>query len=316
MIYINVLYGNIFSRAIFKNNAFLQLSIRFLMGCLMDLQSYLKERKEMVEKALDRYLPPASTYPQSLHKAMRHSIFAGGKRLRPILAISVGELLGVDKEDMMATACALEMTHTALLILDDLPCMDDAALRRGKPCCHKVYGEDIANLAATSLILKAIEIVEDIEVAHEIANCLGSEGVAGGQAVDLETMNSKVDFETLKYIHEHKTGALFVGAVKAACIKAKAPEKEAKALLEYAENLGLLFQIKDDLLDIESTPEELGKDTQKDEKKNTFVTHFGVNKSREMMKEYLWDAIKALSVFEGKAEILADIARFVAERRS
>ena len=282
----------------------------------MDLHSYLGERKILVEKALDKYLPSANAYPQSLHKAMRHSIFAGGKRLRPIIAITVAELLGIDREEVMATACALEMTHTSLLILDDLPCMDDATMRRGKPCCHKVYGEGIAAMAAVSLILRALEIVEDVDVAHEIANCLGSEGVAAGQTVDLETMNSKVDFETLKYIHDHKTGALFVGAVKAACIKAKAPERETKALLEYAENLGLLFQIKDDLLDIESTPEELGKDTGKDEKKNTFVTHYGVNKSREMMKEYLWNAIKALSVFEGRAEILADIARFVAERRS
>ncbi|PIN85963.1 hypothetical protein COV19_07135 [Candidatus Woesearchaeota archaeon CG10_big_fil_rev_8_21_14_0_10_44_13] len=282
----------------------------------MELQSYLKERKELVEKSLNRFLPPESAYPQSLHKAMRHSIFAGGKRIRPIIALAVAELFGVDKEDMMATACALEMTHTALLILDDLPCMDDATIRRGKPCCHKVFGEDIADLAAISLILRAIEIVDDIDVAHEISSCLGSQGVAGGQTVDLETMNKKIDFETLKYIHEHKTGALFIGAVKAACIKAKAPEKEAKALLRYAENLGLVFQIKDDLLDIESTPEELGKDTQKDEKKNTFVTHYGAEKSREMMKNYMWDAIKALSVFEGKAEILGEIARFVVDRRN
>ncbi|MFC1734127.1 polyprenyl synthetase family protein [candidate division KSB1 bacterium] len=282
----------------------------------MDLQNYLKERKELVEAALDKHLLPSNTYPESLHKAMRHSIFAGGKRLRPILAIAVAELLGTKADDVMATACALEMTHTALLILDDLPCMDDATIRRGKPCCHKVYGEDVADLAAISLILRAVEIVEDIDVVHEISACLGSEGVAGGQTIDLETMNKKTDFETLKYIHEHKTGALFVGAIKASCIKAKADEEKTKALIDYAENLGLMFQIKDDLLDVESTPEELGKDTQKDEKKNTFVTHFGVEKSREMMKQYMWDAIKALKAFEGKAEILADIARFVAERRT
>lgn len=280
----------------------------------MDLQGYMRGKKELVEKALDKYLPSATTYPVSLHKAMRHSIFAGGKRIRPIIAIAVAELLGLEEEQIMPTACALEMTHTALLILDDLPCMDDATMRRHKPCCHKVYGEDIASLAAMCLILKAVEIIDNLDVAKEIAKCLGSEGVGGGQAVDLESQNKKVDIDTLKYIHEHKTGALFVGAVKAACIKAKADEQKKKALLEYAEKLGLVFQIKDDLLDIESTPEELGKDTKKDEKKNTFVTHYGPKEAREMMKQYMWDAIKALSVFEGKAEILADIARFVVER--
>src|SRR3989344_246657 len=117
----------------------------------MDLHSYLKERKELVEKALDKFLPSGNTYPQSLHKAMRHSIFAGGKRLRPVIAIAVAELLGIDREEVMATACALEMTHTSLLILDDLPCMDDATMRRGKPCCHKVYGEGIAILASLGL---------------------------------------------------------------------------------------------------------------------------------------------------------------------
>ena len=280
----------------------------------MDLRSYFAEKKEKVEKALNSYLPPETTYPQSLHKAMRHSIFAGGKRIRPIMTIAIAELLGLGERDIMPTACALEMTHTSLLILDDLPCMDDATMRRHKPCCHKVFGEETAILASICLILRAFEIVDDLEVSKEIARRLGSEGVGGGQQIDLESQGKKIDFDTLKYIHEHKTGALFIGAVRAACIKAKAPERETKALLEYAEKLGLVFQIKDDLLDIESTPEELGKDTKKDEKKNTFVSHYGPKEAREMMKQYMWDAIKALSVFEGKAEILSDIARFVVER--
>ncbi|MFO8015695.1 MAG: polyprenyl synthetase family protein [Candidatus Woesearchaeota archaeon] len=282
----------------------------------MELQEYLKERKKLVDEALDRFLPEKNDYPPALHKAMRHSIFAGGKRLRPIIALAVADLLGFDRKEMMATACALEMTHTSLLILDDLPCMDDANMRRHKPCCHKEYGEDIAILASTSLVFRAFEIVDDTEASREIAVCLGSKGVCGGQAVDLEFMNKDTDAEILEYIHDHKTGALFVGAVKAACAKAKAPEDKKEALVDYAKKLGLMFQIKDDLLDTESTSEELGKDTNKDGKKNTFVTHYGAEKAREMMKKNMWDAIKALQPFEGEAEILVEIARFVGDRRN
>ncbi|MCX8147165.1 MAG: polyprenyl synthetase family protein [Candidatus Woesearchaeota archaeon] len=280
------------------------------------LIEYMRGKKELIEKALNHYLPPATERPDSLHKAMRHSIFAGGKRIRPIIAMAVAELLGVKEEDIIPTACALEMTHTALLILDDLPCMDDATMRRHKPCCHKVYGEDIAILASIGLIFKAFEICDDIEVSREIAKYLGSRGVTGGQAVDLENMNKKAATETLNYIHSHKTGALFVAVIKSVCRKAKAREEEEKALTEYAENLGLLFQIKDDILDFESTPEELGKDTRKDEKKNTFVSHYGIEKSRELMKECLWRCIKSLQYFKGDAEILAEIARFVVDRRN
>ncbi len=251
-----------------------------------DLASYLKDKKQLVETALDESLP--ITRPEKIYEAMRYSLLAGGKRLRPILCLTTCELMGGTLEMSLPTACALEMIHTMSLIHDDLPAMDNDDYRRGKLTNHKVYGEDIAILAGDALLSYAFEYVATqtrnvalpqlIDVIARLGRTVGAAGLVGGQVLDLESEGkSDVTVDTLKFIHIHKTGALLETSVVSGAILAGAKKEDLERLSRYAQNIGLAFQIIDDILDITSTKEELGKTAVKDaqEQKATYPSLWG-----------------------------------------
>ncbi len=239
----------------------------------MNIKSYLAKKKAIVDKALDKLVPPAKMFPTSVHEAMRYSLFAGGKRVRPILAIAAAEALGAKTSDLLPLAGSLELIHTYSLIHDDLPAMDDDDRRRGRPTCHKVYGEAIAILAGDGLLNMAFEVLSDprrtkavpanrlLSIINEIGNASGVHGMVGGQVVDMESEGKDIDFPTLEYIHTHKTGALIRASVRVGALYAKASEKRLKALTRYGERVGLAFQIADDILDITGKQDEIGKDS-------------------------------------------------------
>ena len=290
-----------------------------------DLNSYLKQQKALVEQALDRSIKIAR--PEKIYEAMRYSLLAGGKRLRPILCLATCDLTGGTEEMAMATACALEMIHTMSLIHDDLPAMDNDDYRRGKLTNHKVYGEDIAILAGDGLLAYAFEYVatQTKNVAPEnilrVVACLGrtvgAAGLVGGQVLDLES-EGKLDItaETLSFIHTHKTGALLEASVISGAILANASEEDIKRLSQYAKNIGLAFQIIDDILDITATDEQLGKTAGKDleAQKATYPSLWGLEKSRIKAQELVDNAIAQLSVYDAKAKPLRAVANYIVTR--
>ncbi|HEY9668078.1 MAG TPA: farnesyl diphosphate synthase, partial [Coleofasciculaceae cyanobacterium] len=256
-----------------------------------DLSNYLSQRQAQVEAALDRYLP--LIYPEKIYEAMRYSLLAGGKRLRPILCLATCELAGGTVEMALPTACALEMIHTMSLIHDDLPAMDNDDYRRGKLTNHKVYGEDIAILAGDGLLAYAFECVATLthnvpaqrilQVVARLGKAAGASGLVGGQVVDLESEGvSNIQEETLTFIHTHKTGALLEASVVSGGILAGATEADIERLSRYAKNIGLAFQIVDDILDITATQEELGKTAGKDlvAQKATYPSLWGLEESK------------------------------------
>ena len=292
---------------------------------IFDLNSYLKQQKALVEQALDRSIEIAR--PEKIYEAMRYSLLAGGKRLRPILCLATCDLIGGTEEMAMATACALEMIHTMSLIHDDLPAMDNDDYRRGKLTNHKVYGEDIAILAGDGLLAYAFEYVatQTKNVAPEnilrVVACLGrtvgAAGLVGGQVLDLESEGkSDITAETLSFIHTHKTGALLEASVISGAILANAPGEDITKLSQYAKNIGLAFQIIDDILDITATDEQLGKTAGKDleAKKATYPSLWGVEKSRLKAQELVDNAIAQLSVYNAKAEPLRAVASYIVTR--
>lgn len=290
-----------------------------------DLSNYLKERQVQVEEALDLSLP--LIYPEKIYEAMRYSLLAGGKRLRPILCLATCELAGGTIEMAMPTACALEMIHTMSLIHDDLPAMDNDDYRRGKLTNHKVYGEDIAILAGDGLLAYAFEYVaaqtqnvpapQVLQVIARLARAVGASGLVGGQVLDLESEGlSDVQEETLNFIHTHKTGALLEACVVCGGILAGVTEDDQARLSRYSQNIGLAFQIVDDILDITATQEELGKTAGKDllAKKATYPSLWGLEASKAQAQK-LVDAAKAeLQPFGKKAEALIAIADFITTR--
>lgn len=294
----------------------------------MDIKSYLSKRKSMVDKTLDRLVPPAKTFPPSVHEAMRYSLFAGGKRVRPILAIASAEALGAKIAGLLPIASAIELIHTYSLIHDDLPAMDDDDLRRGRPTCHKVYGEAVAILAGDGLLTMAFEVLSDprhsksvpskrmLSIIKEIAFASGVFGIIGGQVVDIESEGRDIDFPTLEYIHTHKTGALIRGSVRVGAIYAGASEKRLSALTRYGEFVGLAFQIADDILDITGKEDVLGKDIGSDiEKgKKTYPSMLGLEESRRRAEEVVDKAIASLAAFDRKADPLREIARYIINR--
>jgi len=294
----------------------------------MDITSYLAKKKSIVDKALDKLVPPAKMFPTSVHKAMRYSLFAGGKRVRPILAIAAAEALGAETTDLLPLAGSLELIHTYSLIHDDLPAMDDDDFRRGRPTCHKVYGEAIAILAGDGLLNMAFEVLSDprrtkvvpsnrlIAIIKEIGAASGVHGMVGGQVVDMESEGRDVDFPTLEYIHTHKTGALIRASVRVGAIYAKASEKRLKALTRFGERIGLAFQITDDILDITGKPEETGKDVGSDLKKGkkTFPGFYGLEESRMRAAEVANKAIHSLREFDRKADPLRGLAKYIVNR--
>ncbi len=292
-----------------------------------DLAGYLAERKKIIEQALDRYLPPENTYPEKIHQAVRYSVFAGGKRIRPILMLASYEIFRSDYERVLAFACALEMIHTYSLIHDDLPAMDDDDFRRGKPTSHKVFGEATAILAGDALQAEAFRLMAEagikeglepervIWAIYELANSAGLSGLVSGQIMDLEKQGKKYTEKELEFIHRHKTASLIRASIKIGAILAGAEKKEIKALEEFGERIGLAFQIMDDILDIVGG-EKLGKPIGSDQKKQkaTYPALLGLNKSEERAKALVEQAFKFLEDFEEKAEPLRAIARFLIER--
>jgi geranylgeranyl diphosphate synthase, type II len=293
----------------------------------MDLKDYLKKRCQMVDQALERVLPAAGELPASLHGSMRYSVFAGGKRVRPVLMLAACETVGGDLEQAMSAACAMEMIHTYSLIHDDLPAMDDDDFRRGNPTNHKVYGEATAILAGDALLTEAFILLSSesgdpaarLRVIHEIANASGSRGMVGGQVVDMESEGKgEIDLATLSYIHTHKTGALIRASVRAGAILGGASARDLDALTRYADAIGLAFQIADDILDVEGTTEELGKDAGSDQArgKATYPALVGLEASKARAQELVQMALDALSGFDERAEPLRLIASYIVKRKS
>ncbi|WRH65740.1 MAG: polyprenyl synthetase family protein [Planktothrix sp. GU0601_MAG3] len=290
-----------------------------------DLSAYLTQRQTLVEQALDESLP--LIYPEKIYESMRYSLLAGGKRLRPILCLATCELVGGTVEMAMPTACALEMIHTMSLIHDDLPAMDNDDYRRGKLTNHKVYGEDIAILAGDGLLSYAFEFVatktpnvpanQVLQVIARLGRAVGAAGLVGGQVVDLDSEGlTDVSEETLTFIHTHKTGALLEACVVCGAILAGAKETEIEGLSRYARNIGLAFQIVDDILDITATQEELGKTAGKDltAKKVTYPSLWGIDESRRQAQQLIEVAKAELSDYGDRAIPLLAIADFITNR--
>lgn len=294
---------------------------------IMDLKAYLKEKKEIVDRALERYFQDPVDEPiRILKESMKYSLFAGGKRLRPILCIAGAEAVGGNYKDVLPVACALEFIHTYSLIHDDLPVMDDDDLRRGIPTNHKVFGDAIALLAGDGLLTDAFYIMSSdqninpsklLRVINLIAEAAGSNGMVGGQVVDIESEGKDVDISILEFIHTHKTGALITASVTSGAILADGTEDQIKAIYEYGKNIGLAFQIADDILNIEGDPKLLGKSvgSDKEKKKVTYPSVLGLYRSKQIQKELVKNAITILKDFDSKADPLREIAKYIIERR-
>ena len=288
-----------------------------------DLTAYLAENAALVDEALQRSVPPLGTPPPPLHEAMRYTLLLPGKRLRGILVLASCDLLKGNRDDALTLACAVEMVHAASLILDDLPSMDDATLRRGKPTLHKAMGEANAILAAVGLLNGAFALVQTggslkerarVAATATLAEAVGSSGLIGGQVADLDATGRRLDLEALEYIHSHKTGALFIAAAELGAIAAGARARDAEALRRYAKNLGLAFQITDDLLDYSGDPTTTGKDAGLDRNRTTFVNLCGIDGARRLVDELIAASLAALEPFGRRAVVLAGLAERVRER--
>jgi geranylgeranyl diphosphate synthase type II len=302
----------------------------------MGIKKYLQEKKEIVDSALEKYFPnrPApdgeDVFPNSLHKAIQYSLFAGGKRIRPILSMAAFEAIGGRGDKILPFACALEMIHTYSLIHDDLPALDNDDYRRGKPTCHKVFGESIGILAGDALLTEAFKLMTDraiqelsirdgglvLDVINEVAQAAGISGMVGGQVLDIESEGKEVDLPTLQYIHTHKTGALILVSVRVGAKLGGANEVVLKALTHYGERIGLAFQIADDILNVEGRAALLGKKTGSDlsRGKATYPALFGLEESKRRAKELVELAVKAIESFGPEAEPLREIACFILSR--
>jgi geranylgeranyl diphosphate synthase type II len=290
------------------------------------LQAYLSETQNLVDRALDRLLPPESTPPVKVHTAIRWSVFAGGKRFRPLLVRAVGEVFGVRPDLLIDTACALEMIHTYSLIHDDLPSMDDDDLRRGRATCHVRFGEATAILAGDALQTLAFKTVSEdkglpaekrASLILEIARAAGTpEGMIAGQAYDLEAESRHVGEDELEQIHRLKTGALIIAAARCGAIIANASEAELAVISDYAGQLGLLFQITDDLLDVTATVETLGKTPGKDmrSEKATYPNLHGVDSARDLAIRVHGQARATLDQLSQPTERLHTIADYILHR--
>ena len=278
-----------------------------------------------VNQALHKYLEEKDNPQATIYKAMDYSLHAGGKRIRPVLMLASAELLGAESEKVMPFACALEMIHTYSLIHDDLPCMDDDDLRRGKPTNHKVYGEAIAVLAGDGLlnlayetILKQSQVSPNMTLAamSTIAEHAGVEGMIGGQVIDLESEGKTVDAITLMTMHLLKTAGLIMAAAKVGVLLGGGGREDLLAIEEFSRYLGIAFQIKDDILDVSGTEENLGKPIGSDgeNEKSTFVTIYGLEASEKMLADYTEKAIESLSRFGEKAEFLINLSKFLLDR--
>ena len=295
----------------------------------MDIENYLKEKRALIDSYLESYFNIPNEH-SVLHKAMRYSLFAGGKRIRPILALSAYRACGKDPKHIIPYASAMELIHTYSLIHDDLPSMDNDDMRRGKPTSHKVFGEAIAILAGDALLTEAFSMLTNnfpsaneikptslIRMIREISLSSGVHGMVGGQALDISSENSKPDRDTLAFIHFHKTAALIAVSVKMGGILADSDETSLKSLTNYGEKIGLAFQITDDILNVEGKTEELGKAAGSDAKmrKMTYPAFYGIERSRQEANNLVAEAIDALALFSSDADPLREIASYLVQRR-
>ncbi len=296
----------------------------------MDLSAYLNERRATVDDTLRGIFPDPEGPAADIVRAMRYSLFAGGKRLRPILCIAGAEAAGGEVKDVLPVACAIELIHTYSLIHDDLPVMDDDDMRRGKPTSHKVFGEAVALLAGDGLLTKAFQVMTNQDFVNRvsphallvviglIAQAAGHEGMVGGQVVDIQSEGKEVDPSLVQFIHTRKTAALISASVVSGAILAGAEEDQVKALTSYGKSIGLAFQVSDDILDIEGDSRELGKNVGSDtrQEKITYPAVLGLNRSKEIQKELVERAIESLALFDQGAEPLRHIARYIIARRT
>src|SRR6266566_4922340 len=290
-----------------------------------DVQDFLATRAAAVNLALDRFLPSAAAKPATIHRAMRYSLFAGGKRLRPALCLAAAAACGGNEAEAMPLACAVECIHTYSLVHDDLPAMDDDDYRRGKLTNHKVFGEAIAILAGDALLTQAFEIAAQCRgwpryphqrIIRELASASGSLQLIAGQVADLEAEGKALSAAQLKYIHERKTSALLCCSVRLGGMSANCSEAQLRALTEFGYHVGLAFQIIDDILDVTQTSDKLGKTAGKDTKaqKATYPSIVGLDKSRQIAERLTRRAFAALETFKGQAQALEALATFLLQR--
>lgn len=296
----------------------------------MDFKTAFERLSTLVNNALEDYAEVKDTPEAVIYKAVKYSLMAGGKRLRPVLALAVTELLGGDEKDILPYACAIEMIHTYSLIHDDLPAMDNDDYRRGIPTNHKVFGEAVAVLAGDALLNRGFEVMlrhtlakgdrlaQRLRAMDAIAEAAGMKGMIGGQVVDLESESRTISAETLEYMHRSKTGALIKAPVLSAAILCGADSREYEALEEYASCIGLAFQIKDDIMDVKGSFEDMGKAVGSDaaNEKSTFITIYGMDESEKMLAATVKKAIDALDIFGERAAFLKELAEYIEKRSS
>ena len=303
----------------------------------LSLQAYLEQQRTRIDQALERLAPPETEAPTTLHRAMRYSLFAGGKRIRSIFCLEAARLVSQGREpdieqDILSTSCTLELIHTYSLIHDDLPALDNDDYRRGKLTCHKVFGEAMAILAGDALLTLAFQVLSGLirtdaaiksDLVAELARAAGTAngrngGMIGGQVADLEAVNGPVTPEILEYIHRSKTGALITASVRLGAVWAGASPEQLAAITCFGENAGLAFQIVDDILDVESSTESLGKTAGKDvlQKKVTYPAVHGLERSKQMAAEYIQQAKTALAPFGARATRLNELAEFLVSRKA
>lgn len=295
----------------------------------LDLKTYLKAKKDVADRALHARFPEPEGQASDVISAMRYSLFAGGKRLRPVLCMAGAGAVGGTESDVLPVACALEFIHTYSLIHDDLPEMDDDDFRRGKPTNHKVFGEAVALLAGDGLLTEAFRLMTAPELAGHIAPAIilkvinliaraaGHEGMVGGQVVDIQSEGKEVDSPIVEFIHTHKTGALISASVTSGAMLAQANDSQIQAITSYGRRIGLAFQISDDILDIEGDSKTLGKTVGADEKKGkiTYPAVVGLSRAKEIQSELVEEAIESLRAFDQEAEPLRWIAGYIIERK-
>ncbi len=297
----------------------------------LDPQLRLDELHQLVDRALDRALPAEEAWPATIHRATRYSLFAGGKRIRPLLVLAAGEAVGAEQAELLPFACAVEMVHTYSLIHDDLPAMDDDDLRRGKPTSHRVFGEAIAILAGDALLTRGFALLAELPGSCDEA-CLrrrlqamallgaacGTTGLIGGQVEDLEAEGREVAPAALERLHRAKTGALLAACVHGGALLGGARGELLERLERYASDVGLAFQIVDDVLDATEGAEQLGKTAGKDQAahKATYVSVYGLERARAMARGLLDDALRALEPLGARGALLAHLARLIVARRA
>ncbi len=292
---------------------------------MTDLNNWLKAQQKIIDADLKKRLPKTTTRPTTIHKAMRYSIFAGGKRIRPILCLAAAEACGGTPENALPPACAVEIMHTYSLVHDDLPCMDDDDLRRGRPTSHKVFGEGVAVLCGDALLTEAFAIIAETPASKrysakhyvsELASTGGSKKLIGGQILDLEGERKSLTKKQLIQIHEAKTAALLTSSIRLGAMTANVTPAKLQALTEFGYNLGLAFQVIDDILDVTQTTKQLGKTAGKDQAthKSTYPAILGLEKSRKEAARLTKKSLDALKPFHKKAAILEQIAHYMLDR--